>query len=222
MTTTALAVITDAYERCNRLSPGETLSADDAAFGFRRLNILADEMSAQQLFLYKNILTSVTQTGDITLGAGNWTAIDSGAEIISGTAAAEPMLPYTMEQYNYIYDKTVAGIPSIYAYNGLSTVYLWPVPTAQVIVLQTRTGVAQFADQTTTYTVPPGYISALGAALAVRVAPNIIGKIPAELVREERRAMMAVQNYDPAILDVSSFNNSRGRSGYPGILYDGA
>lgn len=41
--TRALDIIIDAYERCNRLSPGETLSADDAAFGFRRLGLLVDE-----------------------------------------------------------------------------------------------------------------------------------------------------------------------------------
>ena len=66
----ALAIIIDAYERCNRLSPGETLGADDAAFGFRRLNLLVDEMSASNTFLFKSVLTSAAQAGAITLGAG--------------------------------------------------------------------------------------------------------------------------------------------------------
>lgn len=52
--TRALDIIIDAYERCNRLSPGETLSADDAAFGLRRLNLLVDELSAHPLFLFKD------------------------------------------------------------------------------------------------------------------------------------------------------------------------
>ena len=76
----AIDIITDAYERCNRLSPGETLSADDAAFGLRRLNLLIDELSAQPLFLFKDTLTSAAQTGNITLGVGAWAAIAAGME----------------------------------------------------------------------------------------------------------------------------------------------
>lgn len=208
MTVTALAIITDAYERCNRLSPGEALNDDDAAFGLRRLNILVDELSAKNLFLYKTILTSVSQTSHITLGSGSWAAIAQGDYIFSATAAGQAISPITMQQYNGIYDKTVAGTPSLYAQDGLGNVYLYPVPTAITIELQTRTGVAEFADQTTAYTVPDGYKAMLGASLAVRIAPGVLGTIPPALLKAEAKCMMGVSHYNPAVLNVGSYTSS--------------
>lgn len=209
MTITALSVIQDAYERCNRLSPGEALSADDAAFGLRRLNALVDELSARSQFLYKNVQTSAAQTGNITLGAGSWAAINPGDEIISVAADNFPLRPITMQQYNELYVPTTTGTPNVWAQDGLSTVYLYPSPTGQSIRILTRTGVASFADQTTAYTVPAGYSSALGAALAVRIAPTLLGKLPPELVRAEKAAMGAIDGYQPAILDVTSYSRPR-------------
>lgn len=204
----ALDVITDAYERLNRLSPGETLNADDAAFGFRRLNLLVDEIGAETALLFQSILTSAAQTGAITLGAGSWAAVAPGSEIVSVTVDGWPIAPLTMQQYNELYDPTTTGSPMLYAPDGLSTVYLYPVPNGQTIQLQTRKGVRAFADQTTAYTVPPGVESYLGAALAVRLAPAILGRLPPELVRAERASK--VVRLDPAIIDVGSYNSNRG------------
>ena len=97
--TRAIEIITDAYERCNRLSPGETLSADDAAFGFRRLNLLVDEMSGQNGFLFRSVLTSAAASGVITLGVGAWAAISPSDEVVSATANNLVLSPITMRQY---------------------------------------------------------------------------------------------------------------------------
>jgi hypothetical protein len=213
----ALAIITDAYERCNRLSPGETLNADDAAFGFRRLNLLVDEMSASNLFLFKSVLTSAAQTGAIALGAGAWAAISPGDEIVSATANNQPLTRITMQQYNELYQPTTAGFPSFYAQDGLGTVYLWPVAAGQTIKLQTRVGVSSFADQNTDYIMPDGYAAALGAGLAVRIAPSILGAIPPYLIKAEAKCMGSISRYEPAIVDVHGF--AGGRSCYPPRLF---
>lgn len=207
MSTTALLIISDAMGRLNRLSPGETLNADDAAFGFTRLNLLVDELSASQQFLYLDVLTSVVQTGNITLGTGSWAAIALGDLIISATADNAPMSPITMQQYNELYSPSDTGAPRFWAQNGLGTVYLYPSPTGQTIKLQTRRGVAEFADQTTSYSMPPGYKNALGAALAVSLAPPLLGRLPPELVRSETKAMNGIKNYKPAIVDVFAFGS---------------
>ena len=211
MTITAIGIITDAYQRLNRLSPGESLNADDAAFGFTRLNLLVDELSVKAQFLYKNVLTSAAQTGNITLGVGSWAAISPGDEIISATADNFALAPITMQQYNELFSPTTTGVPSVWAQDGLSTVYFYPSPTGQTIKLQTLTGVSEFADQTTTYTVPDGYKSALGAALAVRLAPSVLGKVQADLIRDETRCMKAVSSYRPAIVDIDSFTQPQFR-----------
>lgn len=205
----ALEIIRDAYEGCNRLSPGEVLGDDDIDFAFRRLNLLVDELSAQNAFLFKNNLTSAAQSGHITLGAGAWVGIDPGEEVVSATANNLPLAPLTMRRFNELYQPTVTGLPTIWAQDGLSTVYLWPVPTGQTIKLQTRSTVTQFADLTTDYTAPGGYKSALGAALSVRIAPKVIGKLPPELLRAEKDQMGNISRPDPAINDVTSFTGGR-------------
>ena len=209
----AIDVITDAYERLNRLSPGETLNADDAAFGFRRLNLLVDAWSAKQEFLYRSVLTSAAQTGNITLAAGDWATIPAGTDILSINVDGVDITKLTMLQYSGLYSPTTTGSPVMWAHDGLSTVYLSPVATGQTIQILTRTGVATFADQTTTYTATPGYQDALGAALAVRLAPTVLGKLPGELVRAERAAMMGVMSFTPAVLDVYGYTNSLRESG---------
>lgn len=205
----ALEIITAAYEACNRLSPGEALSADDAAFGLRRLNLLVDEMSSDNGFLFQNIIISATQTDHIVLGAGSWAAIAPGGEIVSAAADDVAMSPITMRQYNEMGATAVSGSPMFYAPDGLSTVFLYPVPTGQTIKLQTRVGVPEFADYETEYTVPSGYKSALAAALAVRIAPAIMGSIPNQLLRAESKLMAAINKYEPAIISVDSFTDLR-------------
>jgi hypothetical protein len=120
--TTALSIVVDAFERCNRLSPGETLSADDSALGFRRLNALADELR--------------------------------------GWGTFEFSLP-------------------------------------------------DFVDLTTNVTLPDGWKSALGAALAVRIAPSIIATIPGPLLRAEASLIGRLPRVEAAIVDVYSFTGRR-------------
>jgi hypothetical protein len=209
MDITALSVITSAYKRCNRLSPGETLSADDAVAAFDVLNEFVDELSAQPAFCFLSTLTSAPQSGNITLGSGAWAAVAPGDDIASATADNLAMSLITMQQFNELYQPTVTGRPTIWAQDGLGTVYLWPVPTGHTIKLMTRNPVAQFADLTTSYTVPDGWKAALSAGLAVRIAPVITGRVTPELERRARDALSAVCHYEPAIYGVETFTKSR-------------
>lgn len=200
----ALEIITEAYGRCNRLSPGETLNDDDTERGFALLNSLVDEMAAKSLYLFKTTLTSAAQTGHITLGAGAWSAIAPGTEIVGVTVNDLPLSPVTMTQYAE--QVAATGSPMVYVPDGLSTVYLWPTPNGQTVKIQTRGSVATFVDRTTDYTAPPGYKSAMSAALAVRLAPVVIGNVPVKLEKDEKRLMGNISAYEPAIVDVGSFS----------------
>lgn len=204
----AREIIEDAYERCNRLSPGETLGDDDASRGLRRLNLLVDELSAKRQFLFRQVLTSAAQIGNITLGTGAWASIEPSAEVVSATANNLPLSRITMQQYNELYQPAVGGLPSVWAQDGLSTVYLWPVPNGQTIKLLTREGVTQFADGETEYLAANGWKSALGAALAVRIAPFLLARMPPELLRAEQQCMAAVECYEPAVVDVHSYSGT--------------
>lgn len=201
----ATSIITDAMERLNRLYPGETLNADDAAVAFRRLNLLVDEMSSKTKFLYRSVLTSAAQTGNITLAAGSWAALPVGANIVSVSVSGVTIEKLTMLQYSGIYDRTTSGSPTAWAHDGAATVHLVPVANGQTVEILTSTTATAFADLTTDYTVPPGVENALGAALAVRLAPTMLGKVPDGLVRAERAAMAGIMGSMPAVMDVYGY-----------------
>lgn len=201
----ALEVITDAYQWLNRLSPGEALNADDAATGFSRLNTMVDKWSAKRAFLFQHVQTSAAQSGNLTLGVGSWASIAPGTQILAIDANNFPIAPITMAQYQAIYDTTTTGLPAMWTQDGLSNVYFVPVPNGQTVKILTGVGVSQFADQTTQYTVPPGYKAALGIALAVSLAPPILGGVPGDLLRERKDALLAIESYEPAILDCLGF-----------------
>lgn len=207
----ATEVIVDAFERCNRLSPGESLGGDDIQRGLARLNMLVDEWAADGRFLFKDVLTSAVQTGPITLGAGSWTAIAPGAVITGATIAGVPLDALTAAQYAALASPATTGSPTQFFHDGLSTVYLYPVATGQTITLRTGQSVAEFADATTQYTVPPGYKSALGAALAVRVAPYVGGVTPA-LLKAETAAMARIAYVKPSIVDTGRFGSTGGNT----------
>ncbi len=216
--TTAISIIRDAYERLNRLSPGETLSAEDADFGLRRLNLLVDELSASTAYLYLSQLVSAPQTGHITLGVGAWAAIAPGDVVVSATADNIAMSPITMQQFNELYSPTSQGRPAVWAQDGAATVYLWPVPAGQTIKLQTRETISEFADQFTDYALPVGWAAALGASLAVRMAPSLLGRLPPELIRAEKVALENLRHYEPAVVNVDG-GISRPRTYYPPRLF---
>jgi hypothetical protein len=207
----ATAPIKDAYGRCNRLSPGETLYADDLARGLDELNIIVDELSVKTRFLYKAVFTSAAQTGNITLAAGSWAALPSGIEIFNAYCDNAPLDYVTPERFATIRLPATNGIPRLWTYDGFSGVSLCPQPTGQTIKLETRSGVTSFADLTTEYVVPPGYQAYLGARLAIKLHP-VIAKLSEldvrRLEREERRAETAIQEVVPAIIDATNYTSS--------------
>lgn len=215
--TTAVEIVTDAMGWLNKLYPGETLNADDLATGFSRLNSIVDQMSAQKPFLYKTVITSAAQTGHITLAAGSWAAIPAGARILSVNVDGHPITPVTGRQYAEIYDATSTGSPDLWHHDGMSTIYLYPVANGQTVEVLTETGVATFADTTTSYTMPPGYKAALGLSLAVSLAPTLNPGLLKFLLLEKKAAMGAITSYKPEPMDFYSYSGQRS----PGNVLNG-
>jgi hypothetical protein len=198
----ALDIITDACERLNLLSPGETLADDLKSWMLRRLNLLCDELRAQPPFLYKEVITSAAQSGHMTLGSGSWAAVTG--EVVAIRYAGADIHELTMPQYHSIYDRTQTGTPTVYAIDGLTTVYLYPVPTGQTLDVLHRVGASDFADLSTEYATRAGFKAYLGAALAVRCTPTL-AKITPELRQAESRLHNAVAVFRPPIVDADSY-----------------
>lgn len=198
-----------AYRWLNRLSPGETMNADDSAFALEALNDLVDERSADELFLFQDLSVTAAQTGNITLGAGSWASIASGSQIHAMACDGRPLIPMDMRGYIALADNTTVGTPATYTPDGASAIKLYPVPNGQTITILVRRGVTAFADLDTEYTAPAGYKAALGVSLAIRVAPTLLGGVPAPLVAAERRALAAIRSPRPAALHTSGYQLPR-------------
>lgn len=213
---TARSIIRNALSfHLNRLSPGEAEDADLFGRCLDALNDIVDELDGVKSQLYKETLTSGTVTGSGTIGT-TW-ALTPGCKILGATGQSDggtdyPLSPLTMAQYADIALKTTSGDARLYAHDGLSTVYFYPVPTAQPITLRTKDEFADFADLDTDYDMPKGYKSAFSALLAAKMAPSLVGGItPAIAVEVNRaRARMSAISAGPAILDASTFCRSFG------------
>lgn len=204
--TTARSIITLALESMNRLSPGEAIDADVAAACLRRLNAIADEWSCGTTMPPQDQIVAGVVTGStLTLGQGDFAGISPGDEIAQLQADNYPMSQITMQQYNIIYFKDTPGRPDVWAYDGLSTIYLYPVATGNTLHALSRKSFSQFADVDTDYLLPSGYQSAFAAKLAVAMAPALLGGVTADLLRAESRATFNVTgaNIRPAVLNAS-------------------
>ena len=210
--TTARAIVTLALESMNRLSPGETIDADLAAMALRQLNATADSASAGRSFLFKQTFVSGTVTGaSLTLATGSFAAVGFGDEIEGMTADNYPMRPITMDQYRDIFTKTSSGRPQFYAFDGAVTVYLYPAASANVISLQTRVELSQFADLDTDYAMPNGYLRFFSSMLAVSLSPSLLGGVPPGLKTEARSAAENIEggNIRPIIICGNPISRSR-------------
>jgi len=205
---TARAIISGALTyHLNRLSPGETLDADLGALALTALNDVVDEIDGAEVLLYQEIRTSGTVTGTSgTLGV-TWAGLGSGNDIHSATVSYQtgmdiPLSPITIEQYQAIPQKATAGIPQFYAHDGAATVYFWPAASGQTVTLVTRSPLSSFADLDTVYVMPGGFQSGLSFMLAERLAPSLVGGVPASVSTGARAARnrLAAQTADPAIL----------------------
>lgn len=210
----ATVLINDAYRACNRLFPGEILSGEDIDRGFDELGLVVDRLEADTQFLFKNVMTSAVQTGDITLGSGSWAAIAPGDNIVN-VFESDVLLDFaTPAVFTQYLETPQSGVPVVWTYDGFSVVSLYPSASGQTIKIETQQGVSQFADLETEYTLKKGYRSLLSVRLALRLHP-IIAKLTAleiqNLEKEEIKCALLVGGFKPAMLDALAYKNGYNR-----------
>jgi hypothetical protein len=208
--TTARSIISGALAHgLNRLSPGEAIDADLGASCLEALNFIADEWNGGKSFLFREVLTTSSAISSATGTLGTtWAGLVSGDDILGATVAYSatldvPMRQITMGEYANIAIKALSTYPAYFAHDGAATVYLYPVPTGQTITLRTKQVVSDFADLDTDYVMPKGYKSALSAVLAEKMAPALLGAIPASVARDAAAARRRIvgQNIVPAVIN---------------------
>jgi hypothetical protein len=186
MTATALTIIESAMSKIGMLSAGETVSAEDADVGLRRLNALVDALENEGFFAYTTVDTTFTLTaGDTSMTIGPAQEIDIARpmKILRGSFSRlngtdYPLNPISEPEYNEICQKTSYSsvAPSVCFFDGGSptgTLYFWPAPTEAVEVhLITPESGGQATDLTTAYVFPNGYQRYIEFALGIEMAPD--------------------------------------------------
>lgn len=225
--TTARQILGDAFTfHLNLLSPGEALDADALSTALSALNSLADEWNGRKAFLFQEILTASAApiaAAYGTLGT-DWVGISPGDEILGATCSYStgldvPLIPVTMEEYANIAIKSVTSLPEVYAHDGLSKVYFYPVPSSKTVTLRTKSALQTFADLDTDYTMPKGYRSALAVCVAELLAPALAPSMyqPSAVKAAKARRQIAAQNIEPAVIharNIGAGNVVRIKRGY--------
>ena len=186
MAVTALNLIESAMSKINMLAAGESVSAEDADVGLRRLNALVDALENEGFFAYTTVDTVFTlNAGDVsmTIGPAQEIDLERPMRILRGSFSRlsgrdYPLRSITEPEYNEICLKTAYSsvAPAVCFYDGGSPtgiLYFWPAPATSVEVhLITPESGGQANDLTTAYVFPKGYQRYIEHALAVEMAPD--------------------------------------------------
>ncbi len=187
---TATTIITSALDLIGAYGVGESLSADDAASGLRRLNAMMSSWAIQPQtipVIRREVFDVVANQSTYTIGSGadfntSRPSMLTNAALLLNTSSPAIEIPIailTDDMYAAIAIKTQTNVQftSIY-YNptfttsGWGTIFLWPVPTtaANDVVIYRPEQLSEFTNLTAQYQVPNGYEEALSYNLAARLA----------------------------------------------------
>lgn len=209
-----LDFLTESAEELGLIGAGQTLSAEDADYAFRRLNRRIDRAQAENLLVpYPQTITVwtlVANTLEYTVGTGGdvnrarpvW--VDQinyyDANVTPTTEIRLDAL--TDEEYRNIPQKAATATqPSAYYYNptfgstGFATLSFWMVPTSSTLrgVMYAPTAIAPFTSLAQTVSVPPGYHDFLVYETALMLAPGFRREPSESLIKLHAEAKSTVQ-----------------------------
>lgn len=223
--TTVRDIVIDALSEIGAYSPGESLSAADAAIGLRRFQSQLDSWAAERLTLSRQSRLAVTwptststQTigpsgGDITAARPVW--INELTYVVAGSSPAVEVPLGPMDQDSYA-NQSIKGLTSAYPLNYfyqtqptsvLGELFLWPQPSQQ-LTLYLYAPVAIDVPITLEDTLygPPGYQDAFMYQLALRLCTPFGAEVPPLLPKlaQEAWARMQRPNVDPGLVGVDT------------------
>lgn len=236
---TAVAIITGAFELLGVLEAGQTIGGELLSDGYRRLQNMMGMLGIQSLTaptVGREVFPLVAgkggpsnpytigPTGDLVTSRPN--ALEGVGLLLGGntpTATVEiPRSLYTDEAYGAIQIKELqnALFTGVFygATAGNGTLQLWPVPntTLHKLVLYRLEQLGPFSTMTASYTLPPGYDEMLGYQLARRLqGPYRRQMLESDVqLAADSLAMCKRQNYkDNDLATDPALTNSR-RGGY--------
>lgn len=212
--TTALELITDALIEIGAHDLGQSVPAEDAALGLRKLNQLMERWSNSPSLFPVLPETSVTMTGaaSYTIGPTGGTVstriirIDRATFVDAG-GLESPVNVLNRQQWDDIAVKAVTGSPvSDIWYDAANTdgrVYVYPKAATGTLKLDAPTLLTSFATTASTITLPVGYESAVVLTLACDLAGSFNRPTPPELKQRAAGAVRVLKRMNAEPLLVS-------------------
>jgi len=215
------------------IASGEVATANEAADGFRALNLLVSSWRLESLMTYAIATVTLPLTGAASYTWGTSGAINAERPVHldhavqrqgSGAGALDfPLQVFTAEEYERIGLKAMtsslaAGVYLDHAF-PLASLFPWPIPpSGDTLLLYPWTPLTAFASLDTTVALPPGYERALQAALAIDLAPSyrdcqVTPALAAKAV--EAKALLKVANAHSRLLSLpANLPRGQGRGGW--------
>lgn len=202
--TTAATIIKDAMVEIGAVGSVDTPEPDDSAIALRILNRMLDAWTAKGLLAYHIRWESVTltaATASRTIGPSGNINTTRPVRILNGsfTRASgidKELMIGTRDQWAQIEDKTLVserpGIVYYEASSPLGVVHFWPLGVCTAY-LALEAALTAFVDQTTDYTLPPGYEDAIVAGLSERLCSTFARPVPAMLRDHAANARKVVE-----------------------------
>jgi hypothetical protein len=218
-TTTALNLITGAFQDIGALAEGEPLSAAMGQDGLRRVNNMIALWALQPGTMLTNkrevfaltankVSYSIGPTGDFDTVRPIYL---TGAGLLLGGLSVPVEIPLgllTEGAYQNLRMKTQPSTQPMAVYYNASQpfgdVRPWPVPTITLnsLVLYSDEAVSGFADLTTQYTFAPGYTEAIEYNLAKRLSTPYGRELPADVREFAAVALAWVKTANTKIVDM--------------------
>lgn len=198
--TTAIQLITRAFQKAGVLFKTDAPSADEANDALSDLNNLISSWSNSTNIVYALTTENfnlVAGQKDYTWGLGGNFNSARPMNIITATinypsGVSLPVELITDENYSLIPLKTIQGVPQVLNVdNGypLQTLSFYPVPsTAYSATFQTEKAVSSISGLYATIALPPGWEHALIHNLAVIVAPEYGLEAPQTVITEAAKS----------------------------------
>lgn len=203
--TTALDIITQAYEESGILTKTETPTNEEAQTGLTRLNRLVSSWSNSSVLIFERATENFPLTNlqiSYTIGSGgDFDTVRPSKIVESHVRIGDVDYPLEIipdHIYQSITYKIVSGLPQYINYTNefpLATLNIYPAPSAQyTLFITSEKPFTEFATINTTVSSPPGWEDALAYNLAVRLCPIFGQPVSPDLnaLAKESKAMIAL------------------------------
>ncbi len=205
MSTTALTVITAAFQLLNVFQPSEPIPSTDAQAALGWLNRMLSGWAQQSTTIpsiARNIFPIVSGKGEYTIGTGGDLNIVKPANqqsivavgLLLGASVPPVEIPRGIFTDDGWQSTRIKGLTNslftdlyynpTFTTSGFGTIDLWPIPldATNSLVLYVAEALTQFATLTTVYQIPYGYEDALIYNLARRLAKPFGATVDQDLI----------------------------------------